>query len=247
MRTAKILAILAIAVLILPAARGQGAQVKVAAAADLTFALAELAPVYESQTHNKLRIVYGSSGNFFSQIQNGAPFDVFLSADVEFPARLQAAGLTEPGTLHKYAIGEIALWAPADSRMDLSRQTWKALTDASVQKIAIANPAACTVRASGDRSAEASGNLRPGRVEAGLRRKRFAGSAVRAIGKRAGRNPRVVPGPFPADEVRTTLGDSGRHASADRTSCRRLEARAPTNKRLELWSTFSRANVRALS
>jgi molybdate transport system substrate-binding protein len=140
MRTAKILAILAIAVLPLPAARGQGAQVKVAAAADLTFALAELAPVYESQTHNKLRIVYGSSGNFFSQIQNGAPFDVFLSADVEFPARLQAAGLTEPGTLHKYAIGEIALWAPADFRMDLPRQTWKALTDASVQKIAIANP-----------------------------------------------------------------------------------------------------------
>jgi molybdate transport system substrate-binding protein len=136
----KFLAILTIAISIVPAARGQGAQVKVAAAADLTFALAELAPLYESQTHNKLRIVYGSSGNFFSQIQNGAPFDVFLSADVEFPLKLQSAGLTEPGTLHKYAIGEVALWAPSDSGMDLPRQKWRALTDAKVQKIAIANP-----------------------------------------------------------------------------------------------------------
>src|SRR5262249_18991866 len=103
--------------------------------------LAELAPTYESHTHNKLRITYGSSGNFFSQIQNGAPFDVFVSADVEFPNRLQAAGLTEPGTLRKYAIGEIALWAPANTGFDLPKQTWNALVEARVQKIAIANPA----------------------------------------------------------------------------------------------------------
>src|SRR5262249_21561405 len=139
--TSKLVAILVIALSIATSSRGQGAQVKVAAAADLTFALAELAPMYESQTHNKLRITYGSIGNFFSQIQNGAPFDVFLSADVEFPARLQSAGLTEPGTLRKYAIGEIALWAPTNMGLDVAKQTWGALTDAKVQKISIANPA----------------------------------------------------------------------------------------------------------
>jgi molybdate transport system substrate-binding protein len=136
------LTILAVIILAVgSASRGQNAQVRVAAASDLTFALHEIAPMYEAKTHNKVRITYGSSGNFFSQIQSGAPFDVFLSADVEFPARLEKAGLTEPGTLRKYAIGEIALWAPVGMGFDLPKQTWHALTDAGVQKIAIANPA----------------------------------------------------------------------------------------------------------
>jgi molybdate transport system substrate-binding protein len=122
-------------------ARGQGAQISVAAAADLTFVLDEIAKEYESQTHNKVKIVYGSSGNFFSQIQNGAPFDVFLSADLEYPHKLQTAGLVEPGTLYRYAIGEIALWCPANLSFDLKNRNWNALRDPRVQKIAMANPA----------------------------------------------------------------------------------------------------------
>jgi molybdate transport system substrate-binding protein len=122
-------------------ARGQGAQINVAAAADLTFALNEIVKEYESQTHNKIKIVYGSSGNFFSQIQNGAPFDVFLSADLEYPRKLQTAGLAEPGTLYRYAIGEIALWCPANLGLDLKNKNWDALKDPRVQKIAMANPA----------------------------------------------------------------------------------------------------------
>jgi molybdate transport system substrate-binding protein len=137
----KTLAILAIAILFfLPPARGQGAQVRVAAASDLTFVLAELTPAYETQTHNKLQIVYGSSGNFFSQIQSGAPFDVFLSADLEYPRKLQTAGMVDPGTFYRYAVGEIAIWAPENSQLDLAGRTWKALLDPKVQKIAIANP-----------------------------------------------------------------------------------------------------------
>jgi molybdate transport system substrate-binding protein len=139
-RSAKLLAILTIAVFILPAARGQGAQIRVAAAADLTYVLADLKPVYESQTHNKLQIVYGSSGNFYSQIQNGAPFDVFLSADLEYPRKLRTAGLVDAGTFYRYAVGEIAIWAPENSRLDLGGRTWKALLDPQVRKIAIANP-----------------------------------------------------------------------------------------------------------
>ena len=56
-------------------------------------------------------LTFGSSGNFFSQIQNGAPFDLFFSADVDYPRRLEAAGLTEPGTLQPYAIGRLVLYA----------------------------------------------------------------------------------------------------------------------------------------
>jgi molybdate transport system substrate-binding protein len=137
---AKFWVVVAAAVLILPAARGQGAQIRVAAASDLTYVLADLKPVYESQTHNKLQIVYGSSGNFYSQIQNGAPFDVFLSADLDYPRKLRTAGLVDAGTFYRYAVGEIAIWAPQDSGLELRSRTWKALLDPKVQKIAIANP-----------------------------------------------------------------------------------------------------------
>src|ERR1035438_6372632 len=81
--------------------------VKVAAAADLRFAMAELAGQFEKQSGAKLDVTYGSSGNFLTQIQNGAPFDLFFSADSEYPKKLESAGLTEPGTLYEYAVGRI--------------------------------------------------------------------------------------------------------------------------------------------
>src|SRR6266404_1716478 len=115
-------------------------EIRVAAAADLKFALDELGTDYEKQTGRKLDVSYGSSGNFFAQIQNGAPFDVFLSADIEYPRKLEAAGLVEPDTLYEYALGRIVIWMPADTRADLASFGWKALLDSSVQKIAIANP-----------------------------------------------------------------------------------------------------------
>jgi molybdate transport system substrate-binding protein len=118
----------------------QGLEIRVAAASDLKFALSDLAAQYEKQTGSRLDVTYGSSGNFFSQIQNGAPFDVFFSADIEYPRKLEAAGLAEPGTLYEYAVGRIVIWMPADSKIDLANQRWNALLDASVQKIAIANP-----------------------------------------------------------------------------------------------------------
>src|SRR6202166_3622951 len=77
---------------------------KVAAAADLKFAMTELATQFEKQSGTKLDVTYGSSGNFLTQIQNGAPFDLFFSADSDYPKKLEAAGLTEPGTLREYAI-----------------------------------------------------------------------------------------------------------------------------------------------
>jgi molybdate transport system substrate-binding protein len=121
-------------------ARPQVKEVRVAAAADLKFAMAELAGQFEKQTGTKVNVTYGSSGNFFSQLQNGAPFDVFFSADIEYAKNLEVAGLAEPGTLDAYAVGRIVIWTSADAKVDVAKQSWKALLDPHVQKIAIANP-----------------------------------------------------------------------------------------------------------
>jgi molybdate transport system substrate-binding protein len=115
-------------------------EIRVAAAADLKFALDELDTQYEKQTGKKVAVIYGSSGNFFAQIQNGAPFDLFLSADIEYPRKLEAAGLAEPGTVYEYAVGRIVIWMPPDARADLARLGWKALLQPGVERIAIANP-----------------------------------------------------------------------------------------------------------
>jgi molybdate transport system substrate-binding protein len=115
--------------------------VKVAAAADLKFAMQDLAAQFEKKTGTKIDVTYGSSGNFFAQLQNGAPFDVFFSADLEYARKLDAAHLAEPGTLCEYAVGRLVLWAPADSKVDITKDQWKSLLDPHVDKIAIANPA----------------------------------------------------------------------------------------------------------
>src|SRR3954471_6378697 len=111
-------------------------ELNVAAAADLNFAMQEIAKQYQHDTGNSLKASYGSSGNFFVQIQNGAPFDVYFSADIEFPRKLETAGLAEPGTLWKYATGRIVLWVRDGSKLDLS-QGLNVLRDPSIKKIAI--------------------------------------------------------------------------------------------------------------
>ena len=123
------------------ASRAEVRQLRVAAAADLQWAMNDLARQYESQTGTRVSVSYGSSGNFFSQIQNGAPFDLFLSADVGYPRRLEGAGLAEPASLFIYAQGQIVLWAPPSEKINIAKQQWAALANDNVQKIAIANPA----------------------------------------------------------------------------------------------------------
>jgi molybdate transport system substrate-binding protein len=132
-----VIALLALACIKVTAAQQE---VRVAAAADLKFAMEDLAGQFEKQTGTKADVTYGSSGNFFAQLRNGAPFDLFFSADVDYAQKLEAAGLAEPRTLYRYAVGRIAIWTPADAKVDVSKQGWNALMDASVQKIAIANP-----------------------------------------------------------------------------------------------------------
>lgn len=113
----------------------------VAAAADLKFAMDDLLAQYR-QAHpgTAIDVTYGSSGNFYAQLQNHAPFDLFLSADLRYPRQLVQDGLAPKDSLFTYAIGKIVLWAPAESKLDLKGRGLKALLDERVRKIAIANP-----------------------------------------------------------------------------------------------------------
>ncbi len=112
-----------------------------AAAADMSAALPQLAAAYTKKTGQEVELAFGSSGNLTNQIRNGAPFDVFFSADEEYPRQLIAEGLAEKDTFYRYAVGRLVLWAPADSPLDLSKLGMNALLDSSVKKISIANPA----------------------------------------------------------------------------------------------------------
>jgi molybdate transport system substrate-binding protein len=118
----------------------QAQDIRVAAAADLQFALDDLTAQYAKQTGTKVDAIYGSSGNFFAQIQSGAPFDLFMSADIAYARKLEVAGWAEPGTLYQYAYGRIVIWMPEKARPDVANMGWKALLDPKIEKIAIANP-----------------------------------------------------------------------------------------------------------
>src|SRR3979411_1677710 len=114
-------------------------EITVAAAADLQFAMQEVAARFQKETGKTVKVIYGSSGNFFQQIQNGAPFDMFFSANLDYPKKLEAAGLIEPGSFYPYAKGKIVIWVGNDSKLDLN-SGMKVLLDPSVKKIAVANP-----------------------------------------------------------------------------------------------------------
>ena len=116
-----------------------GEDITIAAASDLNFAFKELVTEYEKTTGNHVKLTLGSSGNFFSQIQNGAPFDLYFSADIGYPKKLEEAGLTVPGSLYPYAVGRIVLWIGTGSHLDLSKGL-ESLRDPTIKKIAIANP-----------------------------------------------------------------------------------------------------------
>jgi molybdate transport system substrate-binding protein len=122
-----------------PSGMAAAQELRIAAAADLQFVLQDVSARFQKETSHKVELTFGSSGNFYSQIQNGAPFDMFFSADVDYPAKLEAAGLVEPGTLSQYATGRIALWVRKGSPID-TNQGLALLADASVRKISIANP-----------------------------------------------------------------------------------------------------------
>jgi molybdate transport system substrate-binding protein len=116
------------------------ADLRVAAASDLNFAIKEIITQYERDTGNHVQLTLGSSGTFFTQISEGAPFDVYLSADRSYPEQLLVKKLAEPGSLLVYGVGRIVLWVPKDSPIDVTKLGMQSLVHPSVRKISIANP-----------------------------------------------------------------------------------------------------------
>ena len=127
----------AMAFLVACAPGPQAKKLTIAAASDLNFALAEVAKEFRiAHPEIELAVNYGSSGSFYAQIQNRAPFDLFLSADVEYPRKLAAAGLGRADSLFTYGIGRIVVWVPASSALDPAN----ALRSPALRHLAIANP-----------------------------------------------------------------------------------------------------------
>jgi len=109
----------------------------VAVAANFTKPMNDIAAEFEKATGHTAKLSFGSSGKFVSQIENGAPFDVFLSADDKNPIKLEQSGLTEPGSRFTYAIGKLVLWSATDHYVD---SEGKILSTGSFKHLAVADP-----------------------------------------------------------------------------------------------------------
>jgi len=127
------------AVLCCCAAFSSAQELSVAAASDLSFVFPEVAARFEKETGTKVRTNFGSSGQFFLQIENGAPFDLFFSADLLYVLRLDTEGLLESDSVYKYAVGKLVLYVPKGSPIDPA-QGLRVLRSPKVRRIAIANP-----------------------------------------------------------------------------------------------------------
>jgi molybdate transport system substrate-binding protein len=116
-------------------------KLSIAAAADLQFALDDISRGFR-QSHPEIGVgvTYGSSGNFYSEIRNQAPFDVFLSADSEYPRKLAQEGFADARSMFTYGVGRIVVWVLTQSPLDLAHLNIHALEADSVKHIAIANP-----------------------------------------------------------------------------------------------------------
>jgi molybdate transport system substrate-binding protein len=147
-----------------PGGGGTRRTLVVAAASDLRFALSEIVARFEAAHDVTVQLTFGSSGWLAAQIEHGAPFDLFLSADEPLVARLADAGAIRRDTIRVYAEGRIVLWVRTDSALEIANWT-AAVTDPRVRFLAIANP----VRAPYGRAAEQA--LRAAGVHARVRAK----------------------------------------------------------------------------
>jgi len=114
-------------------------ETKVAVAANFTDAAREIAAKFKAKTGHDATLSFGSSGQFYTQIANGAPFEVFLSADVERPQKAEAEGLSVPGSRFTYATGRLVLYSRTPGLVD---GKGKVLTTGKFDKLSIADPKA---------------------------------------------------------------------------------------------------------
>ena len=118
-------------------ASAQAGEVTVAVAANFTAPMQKIAKAFEQDTGHKAQLAFGSTGKFYAQIKNAAPFAVLLAADDETPARLEKEGLTIVGTRFTYAIGRLALWSKQANVVD---DKGEVLRSNRFEKLAIADP-----------------------------------------------------------------------------------------------------------
>jgi molybdate transport system substrate-binding protein len=129
----------------------------IAAAANLKPAMEALKPVFEaSHPGCTLQVSLGASGSLVAQIQQGAPFDVFLAADAEFPEKVASAGLAA-GPIFPYATGRLMLWVRRDLGLDPAKEGLRVLLNPSVKRVAIANPALAPFGRSAETMLKAAG------------------------------------------------------------------------------------------
>ena len=114
-------------------------EVNVAVAANFTAPAAEIAAAFEKAGGDKAVLSFGSSGQFYAQIANGAPYQVFLSADAERPAKAEQDGLAVAGTRFTYAVGKLVLWSKTPGLVDPAGAV---LAKGGFAKLAIADPTA---------------------------------------------------------------------------------------------------------
>ena len=124
-------------VLVLASVSARAESITIAAAADLKFAMDDIVATFEAgHPADAVRVIYGSSGKFLTQIQQGAPYDLYFSADIAYPRRLADAGLAASDVI-PYAFGRIVLWSV---ERDASAMTLASLADPKIARVAIANP-----------------------------------------------------------------------------------------------------------
>ncbi|MDO9010493.1 MAG: molybdate ABC transporter substrate-binding protein [Gallionella sp.] len=135
MKSARLVAMLFL--LVVAHAAQAGGQITIAAAADLKFAMDEIVSLFgKAHPAERVATVYGSSGKFHTQIRQGAPYDLYFSADIAYPRALEADGFAASG-VQAYALGRIVLWRASRTVKALSLND---LADPAIQRIAIANP-----------------------------------------------------------------------------------------------------------
>ena len=123
--------------LLLAGASAHAEKIMVAAAADLKFALDEIVTAFQArEPGHEVAVVYGSSGKFHTQIQQGAPYDLYFSADIAYPRALAQAGFAA-SPVQPYAVGRLVLWSAS---RDARQLRLSSLTDPKITRIAIANP-----------------------------------------------------------------------------------------------------------
>ncbi|MGC8942443.1 MAG: molybdate ABC transporter substrate-binding protein, partial [Sulfurihydrogenibium sp.] len=129
--------LLSLFITLLLALKVYAGEITVYAAADLTYAMEEILKVYKQKyPQDNIKVIYGSSGKAYNQIVNGAPYDIFFSADLGFVEKLKQQGLTA-SDIRPYAVGRIVLWTRKDSGIDVSKGI-NVVLDPKVNKIAIA-------------------------------------------------------------------------------------------------------------